>query len=302
MKKIIFVLCLLSKGMTIYGQETLQSVTDRGAASSNIIQLSASRPIELTSRGSGIYNKTVITSNIENWGFHVDLARNSDALNAPASDFGIAVRGARPLFYLRGQDGNVGIGNYPAVTRYERLKVSGGIYSYGGSSTLSFTDRADSSIVLSLYGDKGNIKFWSITAGDLLSINHTNGNVGIGTLSPEAKLTVAGNIHSREVKVSVSAGADFVFREDYTLKPLEEIEAFVTKNEHLPGIASADKMKKEGIDIGDMNIKLLQKVEELTLYLIEQNKKVQEQEKQIGKLTAEISEIRNGSALLSPKR
>jgi len=99
-----------------------------------------------------------------------------------------------------------------------------------------------------------------------------NGNVGIGTTNPTSKLTVAGNINSREVKVSVDAGADFVFEKDYVLPSLQEVEKFVTENKHLPEIASAKAMQKEGINLSEMNIKLLQKIEELTLYVIEQNK------------------------------
>ncbi len=109
---------------------------------------------------------------------------------------------------------------------------------------------------------------------------HNGGNVGIGTTNPTSKLTVAGNINSREVKVSVDAGADFVFDKDYTLPSLQEVEKFVTKNKHLPEIASAKEMQKEGINLSEMNIKLLQKIEELTLYVIEQNKRIELQQKE----------------------
>ncbi len=105
-----------------------------------------------------------------------------------------------------------------------------------------------------------------------------NGNVGIGTTNPTSKLTVAGNINSREVKVTVDAGADFVFEKDYALPSLQEVEKFVTENKHLPEIASAKEMQKEGINLSEMNIKLLQKIEELTLYMIEQNKRIELQQ------------------------
>ena len=115
----------------------------------------------------------------------------------------------------------------------------------------------------------------------------SNGNVGIGTPKPTSKLTVAGNINSREVKVSVDAGADFVFEKEYALPSLQEVEKFVTENKHLPEIASAKEMQKEGINLSEMNIKLLQKIEELTLYLIEQEKKNTIQSKEIEKLKEE---------------
>ena len=107
-----------------------------------------------------------------------------------------------------------------------------------------------------------------------------NGNVGIGTQRPTSKLTVAGDINSREVRVSVDAGADFVFEKDYNLPSLEFVDNYIKENKHLPQIASATEMQNNGINLSEMNIKLLQKIEELTLYTIEQNKKINELQKE----------------------
>jgi len=112
----------------------------------------------------------------------------------------------------------------------------------------------------------------------------TSGNVGIGTTTPDSKLTVAGNIHSREVKVTVNAGADFVFEDNYNLPSLEEVQQFIQENGHLPEIASAKDMEKNGIHLSEMNIKLLQKIEELTLYTIEQEEKLKEQDTRLQEL------------------
>lgn len=106
-------------------------------------------------------------------------------------------------------------------------------------------------------------------------------NVGIGTTNPTSKLTVAGNINAREIKVTVDVGADFVFEKDYDLPSLHSVDKFIKENKHLPEIDSAEKMKKDGINLSEMNIKLLQKIEELTLYSIEQNKKIENLEKKI---------------------
>lgn len=109
-----------------------------------------------------------------------------------------------------------------------------------------------------------------------------NNSVGIGfTPSGTAgdfrnqgyKLAVNGGILCEEVKVIEDVpDADFVFEKEYKLMPLEELEAYVNEHKHLPDIQSADEFKENGYKLGDMDTKLLQKVEELTLYVIELQK------------------------------
>lgn len=103
-----------------------------------------------------------------------------------------------------------------------------------------------------------------------------NGNVGIGTTIPDQKLTVKGKIHAEEVIVDLNVPvADYVFKPNYKLMPLPEVEQFVKANSHLPEIPSATEITKNGLSVGEMQNKLLQKVEELTLYVIEQQKQIE---------------------------
>ncbi|MBQ7530510.1 MAG: hypothetical protein IJT12_02235, partial [Paludibacteraceae bacterium] len=108
-----------------------------------------------------------------------------------------------------------------------------------------------------------------------LRIQYGTGNVGIGTDNPEYKLDVNGVIRATGMKVRTSTGADFVFDADYKLKSLLDLEHFISTHGHLPEIPSAEEMKEEGIDVNEMQIKLLQKIEELTLYIIKQDKQIQ---------------------------
>lgn len=106
-----------------------------------------------------------------------------------------------------------------------------------------------------------------------LYINN-RGKIGINTTANTTyELAVEGTIGARRVKVSAAAWADYVFDTAYRLAPLQEVEKYVQKNKHLPEVPSATEVVKNGVDVGDNQVLLLKKIEELTLYIIEQNKK-----------------------------
>ncbi|WP_295121064.1 hypothetical protein [uncultured Chitinophaga sp.] len=111
-----------------------------------------------------------------------------------------------------------------------------------------------------------------------LSLGNASANVGIGTTDTKGyKLAVAGSVIAESLKVKIQAlWPDYVFAKDYHLPSIPEVEAFIKEHNHLPGIPSEAEVAKEGIDVGEMNKKLLQKVEELTLYIIQQQKAITE--------------------------
>ncbi|MET7001520.1 hypothetical protein [Chitinophaga defluvii] len=107
-----------------------------------------------------------------------------------------------------------------------------------------------------------------------------NGNVGIGTKKTDVyRLAVEGTIAARKMKVTQEAWPDYVFEDHYKLPSLQETAAFIKVNRHLPDIPSASEIAANGLDLGEMNKKLLQKIEELTLHLI--------------RLEAEVEKLKN---------
>lgn len=186
----------------------------------------------------------------------------------------LATRGANDFAGIQTIYGSLSVRNLPNSNNSSAIMIAHSIANDNlvtfGTSIRSITESESSNI----YG----MQFFtqeSHGTGQTEKLRiQGNGNVGIGTTKPDSKLTVAGNIHAQEVKVTVNAGADFVFENDYNLPSLDSVDKFIKKHNHLPEIASAEVMKKEGLNLSEMNIKLLQKMEEMTLYMIEQNKQI----------------------------
>lgn len=121
------------------------------------------------------------------------------------------------------------------------------------------------------------------SAQEIKFVLKENGNVGIGTPSPDAKLAVKGQIHTQEVRVDMAGSMvpDYVFERDYNLQPLADLETYINQNRHLPEVPSAIEMEANGVYLGEMNMLILKKVEELTLYLLQQDKTNREQAREI---------------------
>ena len=104
-----------------------------------------------------------------------------------------------------------------------------------------------------------------------------NGKVGVGTSKPQAKFAVNGDILAKSIRANTSSTywPDYVFSFDYELMSLKDLENYITENKHLPGIISAEEVDEQGdVDLGEMNTKLLEKIEELTLYIIDLQKQI----------------------------
>ena len=113
-------------------------------------------------------------------------------------------------------------------------------------------------------------------------IINASGNVGIGTTAPGTfKLAVEGTIGARKVIVQTSSWADYVFNDDYKLMSLKELDNYIQKNKHLPDVPSAKEVERNGVDLGDNQAVLLKKIEELTLYILDQQKQIDELKKEV---------------------
>jgi hypothetical protein len=107
--------------------------------------------------------------------------------------------------------------------------------------------------------------------------------IGIGTTNPQYKLDVNGTIRATEIKVE-TGWADFVFDNSYELRTLNDVKSFISKNKHLPDMPSASEVKKNGVNVGETQVKLLQKIEEMTLYILQQQENIEKLQKKIEQL------------------
>ncbi|TWF42487.1 hypothetical protein FHW36_102243 [Chitinophaga polysaccharea] len=229
---------------------------------------------------------------------------------------GINNTGGEPSVRMHiGEDGNVGIGT-TAPANHLQLATSAAnnpnIFSivntgvansqmFIGNTTSNYvvTNQRDGNIVES-YRDlhvsaanAGNIYFETARGGNTAPVRMTilnDGSVGIGTATTGTnKLAVEGTIAARKVKVTAAnPWPDYVFHEGYQLPHLKDLAHYIAQHKHLPGIPDAAAIQQEGQDLGEMNRKLLEKVEELTLYIIEQHKRNDEQQVQIDMLLKQL--------------
>ncbi len=173
-----------------------------------------------------------------------------------------------------------------------------GIGTTNPDSKLAVQDATNNQ--LSLINTTGNTwQFRSGSTGSLIFKDdnveririNSSGNMGIGTSNPGTyRLAVKGKIRAEEIKVE-TGWADYVFKEDYILPTLEEVEKHITEKGHLINIPSAEEVVANGIQLGEMNKLLLEKIEELTLYTLEQEKKLQLQDDKLQQIKIILNQL-----------
>ncbi len=168
-----------------------------------------------------------------------------------------------PNYKLEVEKSNAANNTEYLLAAFNHTGNAGGVYmGYVGNGT-------DAREAVLRSGGNINLNLGTSAYKSALTINNSDGNVGIGTESPDNKLEVNGIIRSKEILVEASPWPDYVFAPEYNLRSLTDTKAFIEENHHLPGIPSAEEVDENGIAVGDMQAKLLQKIEELTLYILD---------------------------------
>jgi len=195
----------------------------------------------------------------------------------------VGIGTTNPLQSLHVQDGNIfslsATGGAVLVGEGLGPNEYGGYIWDGANNTLQFSTASQN--IITFGHNNGTLERMRIDAA---------GSVGIGTAAPAYTLAVNGSIGCQELTVTTSGWADFVFKDGYSLPPLEEVENFINKNKHLPGIPSEENVNNNGINVGKISTKLLQKIEELTLYLIELKRENNILKEQVTKIQKQIQQ------------
>jgi uncharacterized coiled-coil protein SlyX len=195
------------------------------------------------------------------------------------------------------KDGNIGIGTVSPLGELHIRKTENDVNVATADIVLQQFNGKNKISGLYTGTNKGGISF-STNNGSSSIIEErmrilANGNIGIGTVNPGIwKLAVNGNLRAKEIKVETD-WSDFVFENTYILPTLKEVEQHITEKGHLKDIPSAKEVEENGIFLGEMDSKLLQKIEELTLYTIQQQKEINTQKEKVEKLEKENKSLKN---------
>ncbi|WP_209332468.1 hypothetical protein [Lunatimonas salinarum] len=158
--------------------------------------------------------------------------------------------------------GNVGIGT---TSPTHRLQVAGSTKWTGTASSYTEVHSNGSGQFLRQFSNNGTSVSWLILG---------YANNGVQAMFNDGGINVNGTVKAKEVNITTAGWPDYVFRSDYNLMPLSEVEGFIRENGHLPNIPNEAEVMANGVNLGEINVLLLKKIEELTLYIISQNQKM----------------------------
>jgi hypothetical protein len=229
----------------------------------------------------------------------------SNVLNLTKSAFALSMddRNNYRRFLFEAETGGIGQMVFYNKAQQELMKV----YEDGNDNVYMHLPKSNSRIVIAGYGDylpehKFVVRGSSKIEGNIL----TDANIGIGTSNftdgaETYRLSVKGKVRAEEVKV-YNTWADYVFAKNYDLKPLKEVENYITTNGHLPNVPSAKEITEKGLELGEMAKIQQEKIEELTLYLIQQNKEIEDQKQYLIQQNKEMEELKTQVKLLLSKK
>ena len=193
-------------------------------------------------------------------------------------------------------DGHTEIGDAHDLTRYGILQLTRPANQGDDRYHLSFIRGGNAICGMGFANNSNNFGIWAYAglgtkSAPIIGIT-PDLYVGIGTSAPTCKLHVEGNARADAFFTPSHTYADYVFNSDYELPSLQEVKAYIQQNHHLPEVPTEEEVKKTGINLGDQSVILLKKVEELTLYVIDQNEKLQLLLEENKKQQAEIESLK----------
>ena len=218
-------------------------------------------------RSSGTAYRLIEIGNRDNQNINL-FTNSSGKVTVPNGNVGIGTSDPDLTSHIIGASG------FPATSGINQVGVLR-LQGTGSNGVLDFSVNAGSGATLQVTNRI------NLAANYSLILNPNGGNVGVGTTAPTEKLSVNGNIKAKKLIVTQTGWADYVFDKNYTLIPVDSLSTYIKTHKHLPEMPTTKDVQDHGVDVGNNQALLLKKIEELTLYIIEQHKEIEALKKKI---------------------